>query len=431
MNVKPIKFEESNLYRHPDFALPPQDEQGQSMVKRETQRTPLRPNQVLRTRTEHLSESFAGEFDDDLDGNLFDGVDATEAHGEEVSFDTASAPTESAPRAIEAAKSSNGHHGPPSARTSPIRHTGPPRPPQPRMQAANAANGMNGQAAAQQPRPNQEPGRPPPNGPVVQRQPQAPIPQPNQPRPDQNRARMPPPTTDIHAPRPPIQQQQQNPPRHNQPLRQTPPDQQAANQPRPAAQVQGATTPLGNPPAPNGRAPTGFVTSRAAELLQTSDGTAPVHGLPTFDPNVESPVPKDKRTPGIDHRRSVAIKRQEVGAPAAPPPAAQPANSRTTGPGSGPNRPTNFVNPQQDMNRRIGMPGAPNYAMSPSANRGSGAYKPPTFANGAAGVKRERAPLQDVSNQGPNGHASSDGPDVKRQRVEASGTENTNGAVGT
>jgi hypothetical protein len=75
------------------------------------------------------------------------------------------------------------------------------------------------------------------------------------------------------------------------------------------------------------------------------------------------------------------------------------------------------------------MPGAPNYAQSPSANRG--AYKPPTMAQG---VKRERAVLQDVSNTGTNanGQVSSDGPDVKRQKVEASvtGVENT-GAVST
>ena len=426
MNVKPIKFEEGNLYRHPDFAPPPQE--GQAVVKREPQRTPIRPNQVLRTRTEHLGESFNGEFDDDFDGNLFDGVDVTEAHGDDISFDTASAPTESAPRAIEAARAANGVNRVPAARTSPIRHTGPPQQPPPRMQAANGRNSLNGQAGAQQARPNQGPGRPQPNGPI-QRQPQPPAQQPNQPRPDQNRGRMPPPTADIHAPsRPPIQQQQQDPQPQSQvqPLRQTPPDQQAPNQPRPAPQAQGATTPSANPMPPNGRPPVGFVTSRAAELLQTADGTGPINNLPTFDPNVESPVPKDKRTPGIDHRRSVAIKRQEVGAPPAPAPAAQPANSRSAAPG--PPRPMNFVNPQQDMNRRIGMPGASSYAMSPSANRG--AYKPPTFANGvAAGVKRERAPLQDVSNQGVAGN---EGPDVKRQRVEAPGTENVgNAAVGS
>ena len=73
------------------------------------------------------------------------------------------------------------------------------------------------------------------------------------------------------------------------------------------------------------------------------------------------------------------------------------------------------------------MPGAPNYAMSPSANRG--AYKPPTFANGAGapnGLKRERPALQDVSNTGMNGNgaASGDGPDAKKQKVDAPGVEN-------
>ena len=73
------------------------------------------------------------------------------------------------------------------------------------------------------------------------------------------------------------------------------------------------------------------------------------------------------------------------------------------------------------------MPGAPNYAMSPSANRG--AYKPPTFANGSVppnGLKRERPALQDVSNTGmnPNGVVNSDGPDTKKQKTEAPGVEN-------
>ena len=67
MKVKPIKFEEVNLYRHADFALPAQGEQG--LVKREPHRTPVRPNQVLRTRTEHLGESTSADFDDEFDGN--------------------------------------------------------------------------------------------------------------------------------------------------------------------------------------------------------------------------------------------------------------------------------------------------------------------------------------------------------------------------
>ena len=77
------------------------------------------------------------------------------------------------------------------------------------------------------------------------------------------------------------------------------------------------------------------------------------------------------------------------------------------------------------------MPGAPNYAVSPSANRG--AYKPPTFANGGGppnGLKRERPALQDVSNLNTDNEASDEGADKKRQRVEAAGVENT-GVVGT
>jgi len=90
--------------------------------------------------------------------------------------------------------------------------------------------------------------------------------------------------------------------------------------------------------------------------------------------------------------------------------------------------------------RRIGMPGGPNYAMSPSANRGQ--YKPPTFngvgpgngnpaagagGGGHGGVKRERAVLQDVSNVGVNGNGGvgSEGPEAKKQRVDAPpGVEN-------
>jgi hypothetical protein len=417
MKVKPVKFEEINLYRHPDFAMPGQN--AQVVMKREPNRTPVRPNQVLRTRTEHLGESFnAAEFDDEFDGNLFDGVDVTEGHGDEFSLDTASAPTESAPRAVEAAKPANAPNGPPSARTSPIRHTGPPRQPPPRMQAAS---GINGQGGTPQNRPTLEAGKPaPPTGPA-QKHPQTPVQQQNQPRPDQNRGRMAPPVAEANAPaRPPIQQNQPAPPQA-QPLRPTPPDaQQAPNHPRPAPQVQGTTTPSANAMPPNGRPSMGFVTSRAAELLQTADSTTPMTNLPTFNPYAESPVPKDKRTPGFDNRRSAPVKREQVGAPPAPPPADKPATSRPA-----PGRPSNFANPHQDTNRRIGMPGAPNYAMSPSGNRG--AYKPPTFA---AGVKRERPPLQDVSNTGATANvtAGTDGPDVKRQRVEATTTTTTTGA---
>ncbi|CAO2658637.1 Nn.00g063600.m01.CDS01 [Neocucurbitaria sp. VM-36] len=421
MKVKPIKFEEDNLYRHANFALPAQGEQG--LVKREPHRTPVRPNQVLRTRTEHLGESTSADFDDEFDGNLFDEVDMTEHHRDEFSCETLSAPDTAAPKAIEAARPT----GVPSARTSPIRNTGPPRQSNARMQPAQAGRG---QVSLQQHQPNQGPSKLPPNA-SNQRHPQTPVQQQNQQRPDPSRGRMPPPAGENGAASRPSGQLQQNPqqPVQNQPLRPTPPQaQQSANQQRPGPQAQGTTTTPGNAPTSNNRPPVGFVTSRAAELLQASDAP-PLNHIPAFNPHAESPIPKEQRTPGVDHARSVPIKREAVGAPPAPQPPAQgaPRSAPTAGAGASFGRPTNFVNPQQDTNRRIGMPGAPNYAMSPSANRG--AYKPPTFANGAVppnGLKRERPALQDVSNTGVsgNGTVNSDGPDVKKQKTEAPGMEN-------
>jgi len=415
MKVKPIKFQENNLHRHADFAPPPRPEQ-QAIVKQEAQKTPVRPNQVLRTRTEQLNnESFGADFDDEADENLFDGVDVTEGHGDEFSLsDTLSAPDTTGAQAIEAAKPNGG----PSARTSPTRNTGPSR--QPHVRPAQAGRG---QPSIQQPQPNQGPGRPPPqmqNG----RPPQTPVQQ--QSRPVQNGGRMPPPATESGGISRPIGQQPQNQQHasNNQPLRPTPPQaQQLPNQQRPGPQAQGTTTPALNPTPPN-RPPVGFVTSRAAELLQSADVNS-FSKLPSFNPNAESPIPKEQRTPGVDHASSRPIKRDAVNAPPAPQLPPQRPGVSTSGSFSRPN----IVNPHLDANRRIG---APSYAMSPSANRG--AYKPPTFANpnanvpNGAGIKRERAALQDVSNVNTGANAAVEGPDAKKQRVETSapaGAENT------
>lgn len=415
MKVKPIKFQEDNLYRHVDFAPPPKPE-AQALVKAEPQKMPMRPNQVLRTRTDHLNnESFGADFDDEADENLFDGVYVSEGHGDEFSFsETLSAPDTTGPRSVQPAKP----NGVPSARTSPVRNIGPPR--QPNGRPVQAGRGQ--PVAQQQPPPNQAPGRPQPqlqNG----RQPQTPVQQ--QPRPMQNGGRMPPPAMENGAgPRPVGQQTPNQQVSNNQPLRPTPSQaQQPPNQQRPGPQGQPATTPNANPAAPNPR-PVGFVTSRAAELLQASE-TPSLNNIPQFNPNADSPIPKEKRTPGVDHASSRPIKREAVGAPPAPQP--PPQRPGVTSAGSF-NRP-NIVNPHLDANRRIGMPGAPGYAMSPSSNRG--AYKPPTFANGAGpnGMKRERAALQDVSNVGTNGNATAEGPDAKKQKVDTPGTENNGGGT--
>ncbi|KAF2256591.1 recombination protein Rad52, partial [Trematosphaeria pertusa] len=341
MKVKPVKFQENNLYRHPDFA--PQPKEEDALIKMEPHRTPVKPNQALRTRTEHLSREISGEFDDEYDGNFFDGVEITEHHTDEFTFETVSAAEEVAPKALEASKPANAPNGAGSSRPAAVADGGPPRQSNPRMQTTPAMRSQDGtrqQPHPQQPPQNQGPGRPP----------------------------MQPPNS------------------------------------------RGTTTPTAIPP-PNHRPPVGFVTSRAAELVQNSDSATSFTHLPAFNPHADSPVPKEQRTPGVDHTRSIPIKRQEVGA--LPPPAPQLGGFNRPGGGAGRGN-MNFVNPQQDMNRRIGMPGA--NGMSPGLNRG--AYKPPM----------KRPPLQDVSNQA--GNLKQEGePEAKRQRVDAPGSENAGAGV--
>lgn len=410
MKVKPIKFEEGNLYRHPDFAPPPQEEQA--IVKSEQHRTPSRPNQILRTRTEHLSHLTTAEsadFDDEFDGNLFDGVEVSEDPGE-ATFDSASSDTVG-PRAAEAPRSGNGTNGTNSGRNTPGPNHGHQ---QPQKQPAPTGRGQ-GQPP-QQHHPNQNPGRPQPNGPN-QRGPQTP----QQPRPDKAK-RMPPPTNDTHKASVPQQPNGQQP--QQQPLRPTPPQAPQAPQANPPrAGPQGQTNGVPGP-SPNVPPQVGFASARAAEQIQSANSAIPLDSL-AFNPHAESPVPKEKRTPGLDHTRSVPVKRSDDGNSPAPQPqgSSRPAN----GGAAGFNRPSNFVNPNQDATRRIGMPGGGvNYATSPSANRG--AYKPLSIKNPAVNaLKRERGALQDVTNAGPNasGAAGEEG-DAKRQRVEVPGAENAN-----
>jgi hypothetical protein len=229
---------------------------------------------------------------------------------------------------------------------------------------------------------------------------------------------MPPPTNDIH--KAPVPQQQNGQQPQQQPLRPTPPQAQQANQPRPAPQGPGDAGPQNNGPTPNVPAQVGFASARAAEQIQTASSAIPLNAV-AFNPHAESPVPKEKRTPGLDHTRSVPVKRKDDGN--APIPQPQGLGRPANGSAAGFNRPSNFVNPQQDTNRRIGMPGGgANYTMSPSANRG--AYKPLSINNPAANaLKRERGALQDVTNAGSNGVAA-EGGDAKRQKVEVPGAEN-------
>jgi DNA repair and recombination protein RAD52 len=197
------------------------------------------------------------------------------------------------------------------------------------------------------------------------------------------------------------------PPQHqldtNQPQR---PSGQANQQPRPTSLTPEQALPNNQRQQqqqtgqPVSAVPVGFITARAADKVEGP--TVPSANIPPFNPHAESP--SIRKTNGISHNRSAPISRQIIGAPV-PPVNGQNGTIPT------PNR-SNFINPQADTNRRIGMPGG---AQSPLTNRA--AYKPP----GPAGVKRgpdggTRPALADVSNM-PPADGAGDLADAKRQKL--------------
>lgn len=175
--------------------------------------------------------------------------------------------------------------------------------------------------------------------------------------------------------------------------------------------------------------PVGFYSARAAPHVN-SDGKAVVPvNIPKFDPHAESP--SIRKTPGVDHNKTIPVKRGFAGITVAAAPVAQ------DGLGPRHNHTRDFVNPSTDMHRRIG---APNSGMpSPGAVTGS-AYRPPTrrgpepaVACGATGPNSgtaKRAPLGDVSNMQQSTTGTCEGSDAKRQRITGpeSTTEGNHGA---
>ena len=144
--------------------------------------------------------------------------------------------------------------------------------------------------------------------------------------------------------------------------------------------------------------PVGFFTARAAESLQNGPGL-PLKA-PAFNPHLESP--SIRKTAGVDHTKTKPVGREAIGAPP------QPIVPRA-----------NFVNPQSDKTRRVGMPMG---AACPLQNRGS--YKPPQMKRPVEN-SGPRSALGDVTNI-----ASDAGGDVKRQKMglEAQGV-NSNEAT--
>ncbi|KAI4130600.1 MAG: hypothetical protein LQ338_001672 [Usnochroma carphineum] len=168
------------------------------------------------------------------------------------------------------------------------------------------------------------------------------------------------------------------------------------------------STPLGTPPSATSSTvtadpPVGFFTARVAETVQNASGL-PLK-VPSFNPHLESP--SIRKTAGIDHSKTKPVGRDIVGAPQSPAAAAM-------GPAAAGAGRQNFVNPQTDKMRRVGMPVG---AASPLANRGS--YKPPTqMKRGFEG--QPRPALGDVTAVTVNVPSHAGGEDAKRQRTGSS-----------
>lgn len=157
------------------------------------------------------------------------------------------------------------------------------------------------------------------------------------------------------------------------------------HQPHPGHAILIEASSLDSPRTSEQDPPIGFFTARAAESLQNGPGV-PLKGT-AFNPYLESP--SIRKTAGVDHTKTKPVGREAVGgAPQAPVPRA------------------NYVNPQSDKTRRVGMPmGAP----SPLQNRGS--YKPPQMKRPVEN-SGPRLALCDVTNVVIDASG-----DVKRQKV--------------
>lgn len=165
------------------------------------------------------------------------------------------------------------------------------------------------------------------------------------------------------------------------------------------------------------QAPVAFFSARAAPTLHENPAAA-IANAPQFNPHAESP--SIRKTAGIDHNKSVPVKRKLLGEDTAVV-MTNPAISN----GQAMTMARDFVNPSADANRRIG---APSGMASPMAKgvMTTSAYRPPTrrgpgpeVVGGTIASPAGRPPLGDMTNVS-NTH-NAEGGDVKRQRVGGPG----------
>jgi len=290
-----------------------------------------------------------------------------DGHPDEVMLPPSHGSSEQASRASD--RSQNMNSGNLNNRTKPPTNGPPPRPMQPPS------------------RPAAQPSRPP-HTPNQQHQPQRPG------------------ATFQGRPNP-QQQQPSRPPSHmNTAVQQgatsnkvmTPPPNAAPRPPNPV-----------NVPNRAANEPATFFSARSMKDMPENADPAVAVAKQVFDPHAESP--SIRKTPGIDHKSSKPLSKSGLHV--------QPVKrdlDQQQRPSMG--GPPNVVNPALSQMRQIGAPGGPG---SPLANRGQ--YRPPTMmkrpapGGGPESDHGNRAPLSEVSTNGPPTAAGAVGVDAKRQKM--------------
>ncbi|EXJ85439.1 hypothetical protein A1O1_05803 [Capronia coronata CBS 617.96] len=166
--------------------------------------------------------------------------------------------------------------------------------------------------------------------------------------------------------------------------------------------------------AANAHRTAGFYSAKAAGIIDENNNVvaAVPAAVPKFNPHAESP--SIRKTSGVNHNKSIPLKRDLT------------PDTTTLA--------TNIINPQADLSRRVGAPGA-TAPLAVARGPSTSAYRPPTRrgpepisgplqnsvetgSGDRAQQTARRAPLGDMSNLQHTATAiTTDGVDAKRQKV--------------
>ncbi|KAI1806759.1 recombination protein Rad52 [Daldinia bambusicola] len=354
MKVGPVKFDEDNLHRHSDFAKKEPD-----IVKVEQPKNTADKSVEMTAHVSNLLDEDFGDFD------IADFVVTEEGHPDEVALPGSHAMSSNEKSQTLPTTGNSGDRSTPNTTGNPSRPMQPPPKP-----------------AAQPPRQPQTPNQP-------QQRPGA-----------------------TFQGRPNPQQQHPRPAPH------------INNQAQQAAAANRISTPPPNNAAP---AEVSFFSARSIKKLPEDAPPDPAiitaQGVKPFDPRLDSP--SIRKTPGIDHSSSKPVSRTGQHVPPIKrdqeqqqrgPAGAPTGGGFTSGGASGPGRPGvgSVGNPALNHARQIGAPGS---SGSPLGNRG--AYRPLTVKRPAPTGPEpgNRAPLTEMTSNGPVQGGGGGGVDPKRQKT--------------